>query len=204
MEDYYHVIYLSQSLNPTTASTDQPVYRCVFLFFVFSCLTSWLPLQGTVRWPQSCQAASRRRAAAHSWSVLSGTRVHDPTPPNQGSRPGTAQECSWWAHAYSCRRKKKQKTKTFGVEIFCFCATKYFILFLYLHWTGSVLSNERTRKHTPVLVNSKEVEPGVLVFFRAQHGDLVVDKHPVQALIWNRPWRKTVRKNGIETDHNSH
>lgn len=43
-------------------------------------------------------------------------------------------------------------------------------------------------KHTPVLVNSKEVKPRVLVFFRAKHRDLVVDKHPVQALIWNRAW----------------
>lgn len=56
------------------------------------------------------------------------------------------------------------------------------------------LSATHTEKHTPVLVNSKDVEPGVLVFFRAKHGDLVVDKHPVQALVWNRPWRKTVRK----------
>lgn len=43
-------------------------------------------------------------------------------------------------------------------------------------------------KHTPVLVNSKEVKPRVLVFFRAKHRDLVVDKHPVQSLIWNRAW----------------
>lgn len=40
--------------------------------------------------------------------------------------------------------------------------------------------------HTPVLVDGEEVEPFILVFFRTQHRYLVVDEHPVQALIWDR------------------
>lgn len=40
--------------------------------------------------------------------------------------------------------------------------------------------------HEPVLVDSEEVKPAVLVFFGAKHCDLVVDKHPVQAFIWDR------------------
>lgn len=73
-------------------------------------------------------------------------------------------------------------------------------VFSFLAWLSC--STRTWWKHTPVLVNSKEVKPVILVFFRAKHGDLVVDKHPVQALIWNRAWEKR-RKTGIETDHNS-
>lgn len=40
-----------------------------------------------------------------------------------------------------------------------------------------------TRRHTPVLVNGEEVEPFILVFLGTKHGYLIVDKHPVQALI---------------------
>lgn len=40
--------------------------------------------------------------------------------------------------------------------------------------------------HAPVLVDGEEVKPFILVFFGAKHSYLVVDKHPVQALIWDR------------------
>lgn len=40
-------------------------------------------------------------------------------------------------------------------------------------------------KHSPVLMDGKEVKPFILVFFGAKHRYLVVDEHPVQALIWD-------------------
>lgn len=70
--------------------------------------TSWWPLRGTGRWLQSCQAGSRKRAAARSWLGWSDTRVHGPTPPSPGSHPETAQECSSLVHVYSWKNTLKQ------------------------------------------------------------------------------------------------
>lgn len=41
-------------------------------------------------------------------------------------------------------------------------------------------------ENTPVLVNCKEVKPIILILFGSKHGNLLVDKHPVQALIRDR------------------
>lgn len=38
---------------------------------------------------------------------------------------------------------------------------------------------------SPVLVDCEKIKPVILVFFGAEHGNLVVDKHSVQSLIWN-------------------
>lgn len=48
-----------------------------------------------------------------------------------------------------------------------------------------------TWMHTPVLMDGKEVKPLILVFFGAKHRYLIVDKHPVQALIWYRAYKYT-------------
>ena len=40
-------------------------------------------------------------------------------------------------------------------------------------------------------MDGEEVKPVLLVFFGAEHGYLIVDKHPVQALIWNRTCTRT-------------
>lgn len=40
-------------------------------------------------------------------------------------------------------------------------------------------------EHAPVLMDGEEVKPFILVFFGAKHRYLVVDEHPVQALIWD-------------------
>lgn len=37
-------------------------------------------------------------------------------------------------------------------------------------------------------MDGKEVKPFILVFFGAEHRYLVVDEHPVQALIWDRAY----------------
>lgn len=48
-----------------------------------------------------------------------------------------------------------------------------------------------TGMHTPVLMDGEKVKPLILVFFGAKHCYLVVDKHPVQALIWDRAYKHT-------------
>lgn len=45
--------------------------------------------------------------------------------------------------------------------------------------------------YTPVLVDGEEVKPLILVFFGAKHCYLIVDKHPVQALICDRAYKNT-------------
>lgn len=51
--------------------------------------------------------------------------------------------------------------------------------------------------HTPILVDGEEVKPLILVFFGTKHGYLIVDKHPVQTLIWDRTY---TYKHNIKTD----
>lgn len=62
-----------------------------------------------------------------------------------------------------------------------YCVTKMYSSSLAMVWSPI----EYTCMNTPVLVDGEEVKPIILLFSGAKHGYLIVDKHPVQALIWD-------------------